>query len=353
MGSLFWRFFWFFWFAQVATSLAVGATVWLLRPSPDGPLLPLLQPPPHPPSLFPLLMPIGIGGIVSLVFAAAMASYVTRPIRRLDQAFRSIAEGRLEERIGDALGDSRNELTALGYGFDHMADRLQALVSSQRRLLHDVSHEMRAPLARLQIAADLMEKVPERQAEMRARLHTDIERMNRLVNELLTLARLENEGSLGQREKILLRDVLDAIASDAQLDTAQKHCEIRIECPDSLELTVHHELLHRAIDNVVRNAVRHSPEHSRIAIRASLEARDVQITVEDQGMGVAQGDLSAIFDPFVREAKHAGDGYGLGLAITRRAVEAHGGSVTASNLAEGGFRIRILIPIDPDDRVSR
>lgn len=345
MGPLFWRFFWFFWLAQAATSLAVGATVWLLRPMAETPIPLLLQPPPQPPTLFPLLMPIGIGGIISLGFAAAMASYVMRPIRRLDLAFRSIAEGRLDERIGAALGGANNELTALGAGFDRMAERLQALVDSQRRLLHDVSHEMRAPLTRLQIAADLMEKVPERQAEMRARLHADVERMTRLVNELLTLARLENEGSFGQREKISLHELLDAVAGDAKLDAAQKHSRIEVEYPKSVELTVHHELLHRAIDNVVRNAVRHAPEASRITLRASVEGREVQIAVEDQGIGVADGDLEAIFDPFVRGAKHSPDGYGLGLAITRRAIEAHGGKVTASNLAEGGFRVRMTIPM--------
>lgn len=305
----------------------------------------LMQPPPHPPSLFPLLMPMLVGGVVSLVFAAGMAAYVTRPIRRLDQAFQSIADGKLDERIGEALGRSRNELTALGAGFDRMAARLQTLVESQRRLLHDVSHEMRAPLARLQVTADLMERSPQQRAELTARLHADIERMNHLVNELLTLARLETGNTGMQPERILLHELLDAIASDAQFDAAQKHCEIVVDCPPTLELVVHHELLHRAIDNVVRNAIRHAPGHSRIALRGSVDERQAQIAVEDQGEGVAEAELMSIFDPFVRGAKTRGEGYGLGLAITRRALEAHGGTVASENLAEGGFRILMRLSL--------
>ncbi len=345
MGRLFWRFFWCFWLAQVATSLAVGGAVWLLQPMPEATVPVLMQPPPHPPSLFPLLMPMLVGGVVSLVFAAVMASYVTRPIRRLDQAFQSIAEGKLDERIGEALGTSRNELTALGSGFDRMAARLQKLVESQRRLLHDVSHEMRAPLARLQVAADLMERSPQQRAELTARLHADIERMNRLVNELLTLARLETGNTIGQPERIQLHELLDAIAGDAQFDAARKQCEVLVSCPPALELTVQHELLHRAIDNVIRNAIRHAPDRSYIALRGSVDEGQIQITVDDQGKGVADEELMTIFDPFVRGATTAGEGHGLGLAITRRALEAHGGSVVAANLAEGGFRIRMRLPL--------
>lgn len=345
MGRLFWRFFWFFWLAQVATSLAVGGAVWLLLPIPDAAVPVLMQPPPHPPSLFPLVMPMLIGGVVSLVFAAVMAAYVARPIRRLDQAFQSIAEGKLDERIGEALGRSCNELTALGSGFDRMAARLQSLVESQRRLLHDVSHEMRAPLARLQAAADLMERSPQQHDELTARVHADIERINRLVNELLTLARLETGNTGGQPERILLRELLDVIAGDARFDAIQKQCEVLVNCPPTLELIVHHELLHRAIDNVIRNAIRYAPERSHIALRGSVDGRQVQITVDDQGKGVADEELVTIFDPFVRGAKTAGEGHGLGLAITRRALEAHGGTVVAANLAEGGFRICMRLPL--------
>ena len=343
MGRLFWRFFWFFWLAQIATSLAVGGAVWLLRPMPEASVPTLMQPPPHPPSLFPLLMPMLIGGVVSVVFATAMAAYITRPIRRLDQAFQAIADGKLDERIGEALGRSQNELTALGLGFDRMAVRLQTLVESQRRLLHDVSHEMRAPLARLQVAADLMERTPQRQAELTTQLHADIERMNRLVDELLTLARLESGNTVGQSERIRLHELLDVIAADGEFDTAQKQCEICVECPDTLEICGYPELLHRAIDNVVRNAVRHAPERSQILICAAVDDLKVLIDVEDRGGGVAENLLKTIFDPFVR-ATHAGEGYGLGLAITRRAIEAHGGTVVAENLTEGGFRIRLRLP---------
>jgi two-component system OmpR family sensor kinase len=342
MGRLYWRFFRFFWLAQVSTALVMAAAAWLLR-VPPLPNLPLL-PPPHPPAVFPLLVPMLIGGVISLLFAALMASYVTRPIRRLDAGFKAIADGRLDERIGDALGGSRDELTALGSGFDRMASRLQALVESQRRLLHDVSHEIRAPLARMQAAVDLMDRAPERREELTARLHTDIERAGRLVNELLTLARLEGGGTVGPLQGVILNDLLENIADDARFDAGLKDCDVRVLCPPDLEIQAHPELLHRAVDNVMRNAVRHAPSGSVISLQAiRVEAR-VLIDVEDQGEGVAARDLANLFDPFFRGAGERDEGYGLGLAISRRAIDAHAGSISASNLAAGGFRISIQLP---------
>lgn len=344
MGRLFWRFFWFFWLAQVATSLLVGVAVWALRPIPEAVVPAMMQPPPNPPSLFPLVMPIALGGVISLVFAGLMASYVTRPIRRLDQAFQAIADGRLEERIGEALGTSRTELTALGTGFDRMADRLQILVDSQRRLLHDVSHEMRAPLARFQVAIDLMERSPQRQTELRAQLHADINRLNHLVDELLTLARLEAGSASEQREQVLLHEILSAVAEDARFDAGLKQCEIVVDCPIDLELSAKPELLHRAIDNVARNAIRHAPAQSHILLSGRAVDRNIRIDVEDQGPGVAESELSKMFDPFVRGIATQGDGYGLGLAITRRAIETYGGSVVAVNRPEGGLRVSLKVP---------
>ncbi len=203
MGRLFWRFFWFFWLAQVTTTLAVGGSVWLIYRLTSATMPALLQPPQHPPSLFPLLMPMLVGGVVSLVFAGLMAAYFTRPIRRLDQAFKAIAAGQLDERIGGVLGAPDNELTALGPGFDHMAGRLQALVESHRRLLHDVSHEMRAPLARLQAAAELMGKSPQRIAELSERQQRDIERALRidaLVKEIHRKQQVRDDGGDAQRD---------------------------------------------------------------------------------------------------------------------------------------------------------
>lgn len=344
MGRLYWRFFAFFWLAQVCTSLVMAVAVWLLQASP--PAEPgMLLPPPHPPSIMPLVMPMLIGGVVSLMFAAAMAAYVSRPIRRLDKAFRAVADGRLEERIGGTPRTRQNELTALGPGFDNMASRLQSLVESQRRLLHDVSHEMRAPLARMQVAVDLIDRAPERRAEISARLHADIDRTSNLVNELLTLARLESGGETEPLQSVMLAEFLDGIVDDARFEAGRKGCTVDLDCPPGLVMGVHPELLHRAIDNVMRNALRHAPQNSSVLLRATREPGRVCIAVEDRGSGVAEADRARLFDPFVRGTGVREEGYGLGLAITRRAIEAHGGSVAAENLAGGGFRVSMRLPV--------
>ncbi len=344
-GSLFWRFFWFFWLAQVATSVAVGIAVWLLRPGPETAFPALIQPPLHPPTLFPLIMPIVAGGVVSLVFAALMAAYVTRPIRRLDEAFKAVAEGKLYERIGTALAATNNELTALASGFDHMAGRLQALVDSQRRLLHDVSHEMRAPLARLQAAADLMDRSPTRVTELTERQRRDIERMNALVEELLTLARIEVGGVFDDWTDVILRELLEGVAEDAQFDADPKRCKVMLDCSSTLVVRGHHELLHRAFDNVVRNAVRHAPEGTAINISAKLRSNQIRVAISDEGSGVADSEAERIFEPFIRGDNAQTSGFGLGLAITRRAIQLHQGSVLAKNNVGGGLCVIVKLPI--------
>lgn len=344
MGRLFWRFFWFFWLAQVTTTLTVGGSVWLLYRLTSAPMPALLQPPQHPPSLFPLLMPMLVGGVVSLVFAGLMAAYVTRPIRRLDQAFKAIAAGQLDERIGGVLGAPDNELTALGPGFDHMAGRLQALVESHRRLLHDVSHEMRAPLARLQAAAELMGKSPQRIAELSERQQRDIDRMNDLVGELLTLARLETASHVGDPTDLTLLELLQGVAQDARFDAGAKDCVITLECDPAIAIRGKPELLHRAIDNIVCNAVKHAPDGSAVDIKASLRSGQAQIDILDNGGGVAADELDRIFEPFTRGRNAVGAGHGLGLAIARRAIQAHGGQISAANTAGGGLCVSIRLP---------
>lgn len=170
-SRLFWKFFIILWLAQFATLLGVGILIWSHGhgnwPPPNelGASLSYLPPPP-PRSILPPLMPIAVGSVVSLLFAWWLAGYFARPIRILHEAFEAEANGKLETRIGTRMGSGQNELVALGEDFDRMAERLQQLVESQRRLLHDVSHELRSPLARVQAAADLLQQQPERAQEL-------------------------------------------------------------------------------------------------------------------------------------------------------------------------------------------
>lgn len=365
MGRLFWKFFFFFWVAQVLTSAGVGVAVWLdqLERNPEASIFDH-RPPPHPPEHAGLerlpppregrlppphhpvpLVPILSGSVVSLLFAALLAWYFAKPIRGLRAAFESVASGKLQTRIGTSMGQRRDELADLGSDFDRMADRLESLLEAQRRLLHDVSHELRSPLARLQAAADLVRQQPERAAEFVERIERDTGRMDKLVGELLTLARLDS-GMPGNAEETLdLSDMLAEITDDSTIEAERKHCSIDLDVNGALVARGSHELLYRAIENVVRNAVLHSPEDGRVSIAAQSEDGRLHIAIADNGPGVPEGDLAAIFDPFVRSGSGQSiAGYGLGLAITRRVVEAHGGSVSAANRSEGGLIVKLELP---------
>lgn len=355
MGRLFWKFFFFFWVAQVLTAAGVGLAVWMGRSERNAEATLSSQGPPFhghpepghlrpPPPRMPLL-PILSGSIVSVLFAALLAWYFAKPIRSLRTAFESVASGQLQTRIGASMGNRNDELADLGNDFDRMADRLESLLEAQRHLLHDVSHELRSPLARLQAAADLLRQQPERATEFIERIERDTGRMDKLLGELLTLARLDS-GITGNVEETLdLRDMLAEITDDARLEAERKHCSIDLDENGALVVLGNHELLYRSIENVVRNAVLHSPEGGRIAISAQSKNGRLHITIADHGPGVPESDFATIFDPFVRSGSgQSVAGYGLGLAITRRVVEAHGGSVSATNRVEGGLVVVLEFP---------
>jgi signal transduction histidine kinase len=378
MGRLFWKFFFFFWLAQFITSLGVGIAIWSLRPEhpfPPPPPLPSpfsaqqhapsgapesrplhfidgapYRPPPPPPGLrfLPPLMPLIAGSIVSLLFAGLLAWYFSRPIRSLRAALVAVAGGRLETRVAAAMGQRQDELADLGQDFDRMAERLQNLVESQRRLLHDVSHELRSPLARLQAAAGLMGQQPERSAELVERIERDTTRMDRLVGELLTLARLDAGTNVDLTEQVALAELIGELVEDVRFEAEAVPCTVELDVSGSLVVCGNGELLRRALENVLRNAVGHSPAggHVRIAARETAASHYVEITVSDNGPGVPAEMLADIFKPFFRsDAQTAFSGYGLGLAITRSVIEKHSGCVVAVNVDSGGLAMRLLLPV--------
>ena len=350
-SRLFWKFFIILWLAQFATSLGVGILIWSHGhgnwPPPNelGASLSYLPPPP-PRSILPPLMPIAVGSVVSLLFAWWLAGYFARPIRILHEAFEAEANGKLETRIGTRMGSGQNELVALGEDFDRMAERLQQLVESQRRLLHDVSHELRSPLARVQAAADLLQQQPERAQELIERMQRDTGRIDALVGELLTLARLDGGTADGLDDAVDLGEIVADVVNDACFEAAAKACSIAPDADEQLMTQGNRELLHRAVENVVRNALQYTTGNSSIEISAHAFDERIIITVGDHGPGVPDGDLEAIFEPFFRSAARLPYGYGLGLAITRRVVQMHHGRITAANRPGGGLLVTIDLPAE-------
>jgi two-component system OmpR family sensor kinase len=310
-------------------------------PGPFGPGWQLNRP-------IPLLASV----LVSLLFALLLAWYFSRPIRALRNAFEAAAAGDLAPRFaGTASGG--DELNDLGRDFDRMSGRLRALMDGQRRLLHDVSHELRSPLARLQAAIGLAHQQPERIATSLERIERESVRMDKLVGELLTLSRLEANPNLPKDELVDLQELVDGIASDVRFEVGDDGpaIEVGIEgrIDDERQVAVRGapDLLWRAVENVVRNAVKHGGAGGVVEFRLRADAQWAYIVVLDRGPGIAPADLPTIFQPFFRSnpSKNNVDGHGLGLAIAERVIHAHGGTIRAMNREDGGLQVAIVLPL--------
>lgn len=378
MGRLFWKFFFFIWLAQLCALIGASTIFfferkndearWLAERSadvqgrslPGGPIWLPPHPPPHfekrvpfqhPPGPLPdhlrliPLVPLLATLLASLIFAALLAWYFAKPIRHLREALAEAASGNLDVRLDPRMGRRRDELADLGRDFDRMASQLQALMEGQRRLLHDVSHEMRSPLARLQAAIGLLHKQPENLTAAIERIERESVRMDRLVGELLTLSRLEAGGEK-TNEDIQLGELLNDIAQDACFEAEAQNRHVALQVEGDPVVRGNAVLLQRAVENVVRNAIRHTPENSVVQLACRLERGRVCVSICDAGPGVSEARLEDIFEPFFRaHAGTDGDGHGLGLAIAKRVVTAHGGSIRARNRAEGGFCVEIELPV--------
>lgn len=302
-----------------------------------------------PPRFRPLtpFIPIGAAVLASLLFAALLAWYFARPIRALRQAFDAAASGDLAPRFTAKPRAGGDELTTLGRDFDRMTGRLRALLDGQKNLLHDVSHELRSPLARLQAAIGLAHQQPEKAAASMERIERESVRMDKLVGELLTLSRLEAGAMDAPSQDFSIGELLDDIVLDAQFEAASKGREVVFNSTADAQLNGQPELLARAIENVVRNAIKHSPAGGTVEVEAALDASAIRIRVMDSGPGVAQEDLGRIFQPFYRSSNTEKDvdGHGLGLAIAQQVVQQHGGRIAAANRSGGGLCVELSLPL--------
>lgn len=301
----------------------------------------------HAPGSYYPLIPLVSSVIASLLFAALLAWYMSKPIRNLRSAFIELASGKLDTRVGATMGRRRDELADLGREFDLMADKLHVLVESQRQLMHDVSHELRSPLARLQAAIGLARQQPEKMEGTLERLENESIRMDKLVGELLTLSRIE-AGVTGANEEISMADLMAEVVENASFEAEANHRRLEFSGDTEVIVFGKFELLYRAVENVVRNAIKHTAEGSAVTINTKPDRDNAtfSITVLDQGSGVPDQELAAIFEPFFRGSQitSAQHGYGLGLTIAKRVLLAHGGVIRASNRASGGLCVEIVLP---------
>jgi signal transduction histidine kinase len=285
--------------------------------------------------------------LASLLFAALLAWYFSRPIGALRAAFDAAAKGDLQPRFAHLKPKGGDELKALGRDFDRMSAQLRQLMDGQRRLLHDVSHELRSPLARLQAAIGLAHQQPDKLAMSLERIERESVRMDKLVGELLTLARLESGPALHTREPVGFAELVEEIAHDARFEAEQMGKHLRLNGQSQALVEASPDLLWRAIENVVRNAIKHTPPGTAVDLTLADLPGEVRLTIADEGPGVVPEDLQAIFEPFHRSSATANtlDGHGLGLAIARRAIQAHGGRIEAVNGEHCGLCVSIVLPV--------
>ncbi|MPQ57426.1 sensor histidine kinase [Duganella sp. FT27W] len=307
-----------------------------------GPMGPRFQP------LTPWV-PLVAAVLASLLFSFLLAWYFSRPIQALRQAFDAAAGGDLSPRFVNATGKRGTELNDLGRDFDRMTARLRSLIDGQTRLLHDVSHELRSPLARLQAAIGLAHQQPDKMAASMERVERESVRMDKLVGELLTLARLEAGAIKASQEEISMADLIDQIADDARFEATSQQRSVTQHGEADVIVIGQTDLLGRAIENVVRNAIKHSPEGGEVQLQVQTlpGAQRLSIRVLDRGPGVAPADLDTIFQPFFRSSNASTEGHGLGLAIAQHVIEAHGGVIRASNREGGGLCVEIILPVKP------
>lgn len=282
-----------------------------------------------------------VGG---LLFSAILAWYLTQPVRLMQTGFGRLALGDFTARLGPAMGRRRDEIADLARDFDSMAMRLAELVAARDRLLADVSHELRTPLARLNLAIALARQEPAKLEVSLDRIGGEAAKLDEMVGELLTLAKLES-GSSPANEYFDFAEVLKAVVKDARFEAASKNLKVldMIQPADEEWLAPGSgRLVARAIENIVRNALRYSPEGGTVAVALRRRGGLFELSVTDEGPGVPEDDIAALFRPFGVSAD--GSGFGLGLAIAQRAILVHGGTITARNRRPHGLEMKVTIP---------
>lgn len=313
-----------------------------------------------PPMRYGQLAALGTPGVqltmlaLALVISGSICWYlarsVTRPVRRLQDSARALANGNLDARVGDEFAARHDELSTLAREFDQMADRLRGLIDSKEVLLRDVSHELRTPLARLRLALGLARREGANLEREHDRIEREAERLDELIGEILRLARLNVTQPGLHREQFDFANLVGDIAEDARLEAAVQGKQVNFDYPGSLNIQADEELLRSAIENVVRNAVRFTAASTAVELSLGQQADTAILIIRDHGPGVPEVELSRLFEPFYRVSRQARErdtgGYGLGLAITARVMTAHHGRIEARNAVDGGLIITLHVPLN-------
>jgi two-component system sensor histidine kinase PfeS len=291
--------------------------------------------------LLQLALPLLLMAIISVV----IYRHVMSPLRQLERATQQFSQGNFAVRLRNSLGTRNDEITALAETFDGMAERIGNLIQSQRHLTSDLSHELRTPLTRIELALSWAEQnTPD--SEPLKRIREECQQMRQMVEDTLSLAWLENEQPILKTDELDLTDLIDSIVEDARFEFPSHH--LSVELPEHAPLTNSSDrALGHAIENIIRNALTHTAEAGTVTVSLSKVDKFYLIQIDDQGPGVAEKYLEDIFNPFFRlgrASRHHYQGFGVGLSLAKRQIEAVGGKLTASNLSARGLRMTIRLP---------
>jgi len=281
--------------------------------------------------------------LVGVLLCYWLAYHLTRPVRRLQRAVERFGRGDLSARSGSVR---RDELGELARTFDRMADRMETLLAAERRLLLDISHELRSPLARLAVAIELARTGDNLEPALN-RIQKEADRLNALVGQLLQVTRAEGDPSSLRREPVRLDELVEQLVDDSSIEAASHGCGVKYQHREPVTIAGDEELLRRAVENVLRNAIRHSPRDTDVEIKLARSNGHVVVDIRDHGPGVPDEALSRLFDAFYRvenDRNRGSGGIGLGLSIARRAIELHKGRIRARN-AQPGLEVELELPV--------
>ncbi|MEO8371508.1 MAG: ATP-binding protein [Candidatus Solibacter sp.] len=272
-----------------------------------------------------------------------LALYLTRPVRKLQKAVERFGRGDLSAR---AQSVRRDELGQLARTFDQMAERMETLLAAERRLLLDISHELRSPLARLGVAIELARSGDDTDAALN-RIQKESDRLNSLVSQLLQVTRAEGDPASLHRDPVRLDQLVQQLVDDSRIEAEAHGCRVQYQSAEPVTIAGDPELLRRAVENALRNAIRYAPRDTAVDVALIRQSTTATVEIRDCGPGVPENALPRIFDPFYRvetDRNRVSGGIGLGLSIARRAVELHKGRIRAEN-ANPGLRIALEFPV--------
>lgn len=291
--------------------------------------------------------------VVSAAFSVMLARFIVLPVQRLRMAGQRVADGDLSVRVAPSVGSRTDDIARLAHDFDVMTGRVNALLQSKQRLMRDVSHELRSPLARLQALLSISRQTADAEGTERiVRMERELERLDELIGEILAYTRMETQEGITRRPTDIV-DLVQNIVDDASLEGQAAGKEIRLQGPPRSLLDLDSGLIQSAIENVVRNAIRYTADGTTVDVVIVEEPGRLRIVIDDHGPGVPPDAIDKIFEPFFRveESRSTTTGTGgIGLAIAERSVRLHGGTMTASNRQGGGLRVEIVLPAGNDVR---